>query len=123
MKLLVDMNLSPLWVDVLKGAGHDALHWSMVGAPNATDRVIMEWAVLNEYVVFTHDLDFGAILAATRGRAPSVIQMRAQDVSPEACAGSLLDALNRYGSHLRQGSLVTIDEKRARVRILPLFGR
>lgn len=29
MKLLVDMNLSPLWVDVLKGAGHDALHWSM----------------------------------------------------------------------------------------------
>jgi hypothetical protein len=31
MRLLVDMNLSPDWVAVLKRAGWDAVHWSMVG--------------------------------------------------------------------------------------------
>src|SRR6218665_1296178 len=32
MKLLVDMNLSPRWVDVLADAGIEAAHWSAVGA-------------------------------------------------------------------------------------------
>ncbi len=28
MKLLIDMNLSPRWVDVLVNAGFDAAHWA-----------------------------------------------------------------------------------------------
>jgi len=35
----------------------------------------------NGYVVFTHDLDFSAILAATHDDKPSVVQIRAEDVS------------------------------------------
>ncbi len=42
----------------------------------------MEWAKTNSHIVFTHDLDFGAILAATNAIAPSVIQVRTQDVMP-----------------------------------------
>ncbi len=38
MKLLIDMNLSPLWVSVLEEAGWKAVHWTHVGAPNASDR-------------------------------------------------------------------------------------
>jgi predicted nuclease of predicted toxin-antitoxin system len=30
------------------------------------DRTIMEWSLTNGYIVFTNDLDFGAILAATQ---------------------------------------------------------
>ncbi len=33
MKLLVDMNLSPAWVDVLRQAGFEAIHWSEIGSP------------------------------------------------------------------------------------------
>lgn len=51
---------------------------SNIGDPRATDRVIMNWASTNGYVVFTNDLDFGILLAATQAEAPSVIQVRTQ---------------------------------------------
>ena len=37
MKILVDMNLSPGWVDFLIEAGIEAVHWSKVGASDAND--------------------------------------------------------------------------------------
>ncbi len=43
----------------------------------------MDWARPSGYVVFTHDLDFGALLAASHAGGPSVIQVRAQDVLPD----------------------------------------
>jgi len=43
----------------------------------------MAYASVNGYVVLTHDLDFSAILAATQGEKPSVVQIRADDVSPD----------------------------------------
>lgn len=76
MKLLVDMNLSPAWLPVLQAAGHEVQHWSTKGNPRALDREIMAWARQNGYVVFTHDLDFGALLAVTGAEGPSVIQVR-----------------------------------------------
>lgn len=74
MKLLLDMNLSPLWIEFFERNGLVAVHWSTIGNPRATDREIMEWARANTYVVFTHDLDFRTILAVTRADNPSVIQ-------------------------------------------------
>ena len=70
-KLLIDMNLSPEWVQTLLAQGWEAAHWSTVGDPRATDREIMDWAAANQYVVFTHDLDFGTMLALSHeaGRA------------------------------------------------------
>jgi predicted nuclease of predicted toxin-antitoxin system len=41
MKILVDMNLSPRWVELLAGAGLDATHWSTIGEPHAPDSEIM----------------------------------------------------------------------------------
>ncbi len=58
MKLLIDMNLSPRWVSVLGDAGIDSVHWSALGAHDATDSQIMAYARANDYVVLTHDLDF-----------------------------------------------------------------
>jgi len=69
MKILIDMNLSPAWVSVLEEAGHIASHWSTVGSLNASDREILLWTKTNGYLLFTHDLDFGAILAVTEERS------------------------------------------------------
>ncbi len=121
MKLLIDMNLSPLWVDVIRRHGWEAVHWSAVGDGRAADRTILEWARANGYVVFTHDLDFGALLAATGGEGPSVIQVRTQDVTPEYLEAIVVGALRQHASLLEAGALVTIDEARARARILPLL--
>ena len=73
MKIVIDMNLSPEWADFFRSAGMEALHWSQVGDGHAEDATIMSWARSNDYVVFTHDLDFGTLLALTRATGPSVI--------------------------------------------------
>ena len=65
LNLLVDMNLSPQWVPVLQRHGWQAAHWSTIGDPGASDKEITDWARDQEYVVFTHDLDFGTMLALT----------------------------------------------------------
>ena len=93
MKVLVDMNLSPRWVGLLTDVSIEAAHWSKLGRPNAPDPEIMAFAKANGYVVLTHDLDFGAILAATHGDKPSVVQIRSQDVSPHAIGRPVIDAL------------------------------
>ena len=69
MKILIDMNLSPEWVRVLERHGWTAVHWSTVGDPRAEDTVLMDWARRNQHIVFTHDLDFGALLALTQAKA------------------------------------------------------
>ena len=120
MKLVIDMNLSPDWVPVLEQAGHTATHWASVGSPHAKDREILTWARTQQQVVFTHDLDFGAILAATDADSPSVLQMRTQDPTPEQCAQIVVDILTRYADALAAGALISVDENRARVRLLPL---
>ena len=104
MKLLVDMNLSPRWVGLLADAGIDAQHWSTLGAGNAPDSEIMAYAKADDCVVLTHDLDFGAILAATLGSKPSVVQIRAEDVSPETIGRYVIAAVRQMAPELAQGA-------------------
>ena len=119
MKFLIDMNLSPDWIDVLTAEGWEAVHWSTVGAHRATDESIMAWAREYAYVVVTHDLDFSALLAATRAVGPSVIQVRAQDVLPKGLRNVLIDAIKQFRRQLEEGALISIDPQRARARVLP----
>ena len=119
MKLLLDMNLPPRWVQFLSGHGFECVHWSDVGECTAKDSIIMTYAREHGYVVFTHDLDFGALLAATRASGPSVIQIRTQNVVPEAIGALVLNAITRFEGELQQGALITIDPYRSRARILP----
>ena len=120
MKLLVDMNLSPRWIGLLRDSGVDAVHWSAVGKINAPDADIMAYAMSNDCIVLTHDLDFSAILAATQGEKPSVVQIRADDVSPDAIGMQVVAALRQMESELEAGALLTIDPSRTRLNLLPL---
>lgn len=119
MKILIDMNLPPRWVQAFAMGGWEAVHWSQVGAPTASDHEIMGWARYNGYVVFTHDLDFSALLAATQGEGPSVIQVRTQNILPEAIEDLVINAINQFRNELERGAIITIDPHRARLRILP----
>jgi predicted nuclease of predicted toxin-antitoxin system len=120
MKFLIDMNLSPRWVGVFANAGIEAAHWSSLGANTAPDSVILAFASENDYVVLTHDLDFGAILAATHGKKPSVMQIRTVDVSPDVIGKQVITALRQMSAELEDGALITIDPDRTRLRVLPL---
>lgn len=120
MKILIDMNLSPDWVEALAAENIESMHWSAVGDPRAADTEIIEYARKNEYIVFTHDLDFGTILALTHAKGPSVIQIRSQDILPSSLAVTLISVIRENESALDRGALIVVDEARARVRILPL---
>jgi predicted nuclease of predicted toxin-antitoxin system len=120
IRLLIDMNLSPEWVAELARHGYDAVHWSTVGDPRAGDAAIMAWARANGSVVFTHDLDFGTLLALTHADGPSVVQVRGQDVLPERMLPVLVAALRQYEATLLAGALVVVEETKSRVRVLPL---
>jgi predicted nuclease of predicted toxin-antitoxin system len=120
MKVLIDMNLSPRWVDSLTAAGIESAHWSGLGPSTASDAAIMAFAAAHEYVVVTHDLDFSAILAASGGDRPSVVQIRADDLSPERIGQRVIAALAQAGTELERGALLTIDVHRTRLRMLPL---
>lgn len=120
MKLLVDMNLSPRWIALLTNSGFEAVHWSSVGRVDARDSEIMAYAVENGYVVLTHDLDFSAILAATKAIKPSVVQIRAEDVSPDVIGVQVVFALRQMQTELEAGILLAVDTKRSRLRLLPL---
>ena len=119
-KLLLDMNLSPEWVPTLLAQGWEAIHWSTVGDPRATDRKIMDWAAANQYVVFTHDLDFGTMLALSHEAGPSVLQVRAENILPDHLGAAVLAALGQHEADLSSGALVVVDEGRSRVRVLPI---
>ena len=120
MKLLVDMNLSPSWVGGLARHEFEAVQWSTIGAATARDDEILAWASGHGFVVLTNDLDFSAILAATSGHAPSVVQLRAQDLLSEAAMTVVARALQVHREDIEQGALLSIDEGGTRVRMLPL---
>jgi predicted nuclease of predicted toxin-antitoxin system len=102
MKILIDMNLSPRSKQRTRFRNHGLRQHN------------------NGYVVITHDLDFGAMLAATQGEKPSVVQIRADDVSPVAIGTQVITALRQMATELENGALLIIDPSRTRLRVLPL---
>jgi len=121
VRVLVDMNLSPDWVGYPTEAGFEAVHWSAIVAGNAPDAVLMSWARDNEHVVFTHDLDFGILLAHSKEGRPSVIETRARDLSVNHIGVLVVGVLRAHEDALERGALVTVDEVRSGIRILPIL--
>jgi predicted nuclease of predicted toxin-antitoxin system len=120
VKLLVDMNLSPSWVERLVRHGFEAVHWSTIGAVTAPDVEILTWANEHHFVVITNDLDFSAILAAGAVNGPSVVQLRTQDLLSEGAVRIVARALEAHREDLERGALLSINEGGTRVRMLPL---
>lgn len=120
MKILADMNVPVKYVSLLESKGFDVVHWANVGAPNASDNEIMNFARENNCVVLTFDLDFGAILSVTREKKPSVIQIRTSLRQAERAVELIAASLNRHVDELNDGAIISIDLNAARLRILPL---
>jgi predicted nuclease of predicted toxin-antitoxin system len=120
MKILIDMNLSPVWVKYFTENGLVSQHWSAIGKATDPDKVIFEYARQNGFVVFTHDLDFGTVLAATNANSPSVFQIRSHNLLPEIIGPTVLKCLKEYSEFLKSGCLITLFDQKSKIRLLPL---
>jgi len=120
MRLLVDMNLSPDWVPLLKSRDWEAVHGSSLGRGNEPDPDLLAWARANNHIVRTQDLDFSQILYATAESGPSVVLLRMDNEFDPAARRYVCAALNQAEEALTQGALLTISPQRARLRRLPI---
>ncbi len=120
MKIIVDVNLSPTWAAYLRERGHDAAHWSGIGAHNSDDLEIMAHAAETDAVILTGDMDFAEIHAFENTIKPSIIQIRAKDLLPQAQGALVIRALTIGASNLKIGAVITIKASRMRVAKLPI---
>ena len=74
----------------------------------------------HKFVLITNDLDFSAILAASAGGSPSVVQIRTQDLLSDEAVSIVAKALEVHREDIKRGALLSIDEGGTRVRMLPL---
>ena len=121
MKFLLDMNFSPRWMHILRGAGFEAVHWSSIGPPDAPDEILLAHARVERLIVLTHDLDFGLLLAVSLDDGPSVVQLRARRANPDIWGAVVVREIQAAASALEAGALLTIEPGRNRVRLLPML--
>ena len=118
MRILVDMNLPLLWIEALRSAGFEAVHWSEIGAPDSPDDDIVAYADSTASIILTRDLDFGEYVATSGRNRPSIVQLRARRGVPALHGQLVVKVLAETREALEQGALVTIDADRVRVRLL-----
>jgi predicted nuclease of predicted toxin-antitoxin system len=120
MKLLLDMNISPVWREFFTDAGYLTEHWVTLGKPDAPDAEILTYAKTNQYVVVTFDLDFTDLLAASGASTPSVVILRTRSLRAEKLHVRLLDIIKQCQKDLENGAVVIVEDAKARVRTLPI---
>lgn len=121
MRFLVDASMSPVVVQELRLAGHNAVHVGEVLRLDAPDEDILERAGRDARVIVAADTDFGDLLAARQVAQPSVVLFHRQTGRrPREQAALLLANLPSVESELREGAIVVVEERRVRVRSLPI---
>ena len=121
LRFLVDMNLSPRIVTNLSQQGWDILRVSQVLPMDIEDSEILEFARQENRVIITQDLDFSSLLALGGYEKPSLITFRLSVPEPETITRKLLELLPHIEDRLAEGCAVTIDDRKARVRRLPIL--
>jgi predicted nuclease of predicted toxin-antitoxin system len=104
----------------LRTLGHDVVHLVDQGLERLPDDQIVEKALEENRVIVTHDLDFGRIVALSRGTVPSVVTLRLSDMTPRHVNEVLETALHEADALLENGVLVTVTNSGIRMRELPV---
>lgn len=122
MKFLVDQNRSPRLAQLLREAGHDAVHTLERGLERAEDDALLDIARDEQRIVVSGDTDFGALLALARQKSPSVILFRSRHHrTAEQQATVILEHLDDLADDLTTGAVAVITDERIRIRRLPLL--
>jgi len=120
VKFLANMGISPDTVTWLRGLGYDAIHLDKEGLGRLPDSQILVRAHAEGYIVLTHDLDFGDLMAASGASAPSVIIFRLRNMRPDSVNRHLRQIIERFDQELERGAIITVTEANIRVRDLPI---
>jgi len=121
MKLLLDQGLPLSAAALLRDAGIETIHVGEIGMSQAEDTEIIQKARFEERVVVTLDADFHTLLALDEAASPSVIRVRIERLRAQALMDLLLMVIAQCEEDLEQGSAISIEPSRIRIRRLPLI--
>jgi len=122
MKLLLDQGLPRSAVRHLRSRGMEAEHVGNLGLARAADTEILQAARQRDAIVVTLDADFHARLALSRAASPSTIRIRIEGLKGDEFADVLVRVIEQTRDELMAGAAVSVDEKRIRLRMLPIGG-
>jgi predicted nuclease of predicted toxin-antitoxin system len=120
MKLLLDQGLPLSAAVLLRDAGIDTIHIGEIGMSEAKDAEIIQRAKEEERTVVTLDADFHTLLALEEAISPSVIRIRIERLRAQAFTNLLLIVIAECEEDIEQGSAITVEPSRIRIRRLPL---
>ena len=120
LRLLADLNISPLTVALLRHEGWDVARASEFLPATAADEELLLLARQERRAILTHDLDFSALLALQGHSQPSLITLRLASGDPIEVARRLIAVAMALTEVLSQPCAVTIEDLKIRVRELPI---
>ncbi|MEM8640884.1 MAG: DUF5615 family PIN-like protein [Cyanobacteria bacterium P01_G01_bin.54] len=120
MKLLLDQGLPRSAAALLRNIGIDTIHVGEIGMSEAEDIAIIQRARDEGRVIATLDADFHTLLALNSSLVPSVIRIRIERLRAPALMDLLLTVIAECEEDLEQGSAITVEPSRIRIRRLPL---
>jgi predicted nuclease of predicted toxin-antitoxin system len=123
MKILLDMPVSPLLLDVLHVYGHEGVHAYQIGQDRASDSELLEIARRENRVIITADLDFPRLLVLSSAKGPGIILFRGGSYSDSEMCALLERVLKQVPPEDLSSSICVVDKKRIRITRLPLSRR
>jgi len=120
MRLLLDQGTPRSTAALLRQAGFDVVHTAKIGLAEGADEEILRRASLEGRVVVTLDADFHSLLALSRAAKPSVIRIRIEGLRTEALCRVLQDVIQQCAPDLETGAMLSVQQSRIRVRLLPI---
>jgi predicted nuclease of predicted toxin-antitoxin system len=122
MKLILDEAMPVRTAGCLREAGLDAQHIIELGMGGAPDEAVLAKAREFDAALATFDSDFHRLLATAGATGPSVIRIRIEGLKGPQLADLLMDVVERTREELLAGAVLSVNEKRIRLRRLPIGG-
>ena len=120
MHFLADMGVSQRVVEWLCQQGHDAIHLREQGLHRLLNGEIFIKAASEQRIILTWDLDFTEILALSGTHIVSAVIFRLLNTRSANVIHRLEHVLATSAQDLAEGAIISVEESRHRVRLLPL---
>ena len=120
MRFLADMGISQEVVTWLRKQGHEATHLRDEGLQRLENGAIFIKAIHETRIILTWDLDFTEIVALSGRTQVSAVVFRLMNTRSVHVIERLKQVLLESAQDLEEGAIISVEEGRHRVRLLPL---
>lgn len=110
--MCVDLRVAS-WLD---SQGYNTTHLRNEGLQRLANGGIFDKAIVESRVVVTFDLDFGEIVALSKGRKTSVVLFRLRNTRTPFVIQRLSQVIIECADALEKGAIVIVEETRHRIR-------